>query len=328
METFGTTRQEFAAVLHIGSRDEIIVGDSKGRVTSYRGANGEFRWATDVPGSVHAHPSFAEGSLFVPLLDGGLVALDAATGEQLWVATTDNSLESAPLVEDGRLFVTDSGDVLHVLDAVTGEELWRHEREFPGYFTIKGATTPVLVDGELIAGFSDGHLVSFVVDTGEVIWDTDLSSGASEFSDVDAPIIQEGDVLYAASYAGGLHAIDRIEGEVIWSLPLRSTAWLHAMPEQLVVASATGRISAFDRNGEGIWSFRTKDTAPSSLTNFGPYVLASTAEGPVYVLDGPTGYPMYQWRGLAGVHAPLSYGAERVYVHTDSGAVHAIKLGW
>jgi outer membrane protein assembly factor BamB len=328
METFGTERQEFAGALHIGAKDIIVVGDSKGGVVAYRGANGEVRWRAKVPGVVHAKPAYSEGYVYVPLLDGGVVALDVMTGEEVWAAGTDNSLEGTPLVSEGRLFVVDSGDVLYALDAMTGKELWRHAREFPGYFTIKGATTPVLIDGELLAGFSDGHLVSFVSETGEVVWDTDLSSGETEFADVDVSLIVEDDVVYTASYAGGLYAVDRVDGTVLWQRELKSTAWLHAMPEQLVTASSTGRILAFDRSGKGVWGFRLKENAPSSVTSYGPYVVTATAQGPVYVLDGPTGYPMFKWRGLAGIHAPLTFGAERIYLHTDAGTVLTVKLGW
>jgi lanthanide-dependent methanol dehydrogenase len=93
------------------------------------------------------HPS---GKIYVPLLSGELVALDATTGREIWrVRNTDpktgGTLAAAPLVAGDLVIVGVSGAEygvrghLTAYDALTGRLAWR------GYST--GPDTEVLIDG-------------------------------------------------------------------------------------------------------------------------------------------------------------------------------------
>ncbi len=83
-----------------------------------------------------------EGQVFVGVLDGRLVALDAATGRENWsVATVDPTLPytitGAPRVIEGKVLIGNGGaeygvrGFIAAYDATSGERLWR-------FFTVPG----------------------------------------------------------------------------------------------------------------------------------------------------------------------------------------------
>jgi PQQ-dependent dehydrogenase (methanol/ethanol family) len=84
-----------------------------------------------------------QGKVYVGVLDGRLIALDANSGERLWTVDTsmdrsrDYSITGAPRVANGKVFIGNSGAEYGVrgyasaYDADSGELLWR-------FFTVPG----------------------------------------------------------------------------------------------------------------------------------------------------------------------------------------------
>ena len=87
-------------------------------------------------GPVNRGATYANGRLFMNLLDGNTVAIDAATGKEAWrtkVADIQKgeTLTMAPLVAEGKVLVGNSGGEMGVrgwltaLDAASGKIAWR-----------------------------------------------------------------------------------------------------------------------------------------------------------------------------------------------------------
>jgi quinohemoprotein ethanol dehydrogenase len=83
-----------------------------------------------------------QGKIYVPVIDGRLVALDAATGTELWSAMTvppggDYSVTMAPRIAKGKVIIGNAGSEYPVrgyvtaYDAQTGKQAWR-------FFTVPG----------------------------------------------------------------------------------------------------------------------------------------------------------------------------------------------
>jgi PQQ-dependent dehydrogenase (methanol/ethanol family) len=87
-------------------------------------------------GPVNRGAFFSNGRLFLNLLDGQTVAVDAATGKELWRARLGDiqkgeTITMAPFVADGKVLVGNSGGEMGVrgwlaaLDAGTGRLVWK-----------------------------------------------------------------------------------------------------------------------------------------------------------------------------------------------------------
>lgn len=325
---FSARPASFAAPAHVSASDEIIVSNSKGDVFKFQGANGELRWETALDSPVVTQATSAMGLVFVGDLSGTFTALELNKGTIVWQFSARTSIEGRAVFHEDRVLFTDASETLYALDASNGKELWRHQRKSPESFTIKGSGHPTVVDGEVFCGFADGRLVALEFDTGDVIWEVDLSGDATRLTDVDGQVHVDGDTLYAASFSGGLYAVDRFSGEILWRMPLQSVGDVKLYQNLLYVTSAVGRTYAIDPvDGDMLWSFKFQTASPIAVTPYGPYLLVSTDKG-AYILDRASGYPFERTRGTSGYSSAFEFGANRAYMLTNFGKLQAIQLGW
>jgi outer membrane protein assembly factor BamB len=325
----GSTPKEFASPSHVGPTDELVVTTSEGEVMKVQAANGSVRWRRRLGGEFHGGATIGVNQAFVVDLEGHLRALDLGTGDENWQVQLDQSVESRGAYSAGRLFLSDSADVLRAFDARTGEQLWAYSRETPEYFTVKGSCIPVVDNDAVYCGFSDGHLAAVQIDTGDELWSVDLTGGNLDFVDVDGAVLLVGPRIYAASYSGGVYALERRSGRIIWRREMESVSDLIRSGDRLFVASAIGRVAALDlESGEPEWGFEMTESLPGALAAFGPYVMAFATNGPMYVLDAATGYPHLKWRGTSGFGAPVESGSSRLYGLTNGGQLFGFKLGY
>ena len=57
-------------------------------------------------------------------------------------------------------------------------------------------------------------------------------------------------------------------------------------------------------------------------------MVAFSTDGPLYVLDGESGYPYLKWIGTSGFGAPVERGSSRLYALTNHGQLFGLKLGY
>ncbi len=322
--------KEFATPSHVGATDEVVVATQQGEVAKLQAANGAVLWRTRLhEASVHAGPVVGDTQAYVADLEGNLRALNLQTGEVEWQQRMSTSVETRGAYDRGRLFYSDANDVLWAFDASTGEPIWSHSRDVPEFFTIKGSCQPVVDVDVVYCGFSDGKLLALDIDAGTKVWEADLSGGLDAFVDVDGAVELRGRRLFALSYAGGLFALDRASGEIVWRQDVESAADVAYGTDTAYVASAVGYVTAYDlQEGEPKWRFRLKGALPGGVVAFGNYVLIFTTDGPVYVLDGQTGHVFTKWRGTTGFFAPPEKGSSRVYALTNHGLLMGLGLAY
>jgi outer membrane protein assembly factor BamB len=321
--------REYSAPVYIGGADELVTAASSGRIVKIRAHNGEVVWAKHLEGGVHGTPTVHRNHVYVGTMQGRLYALSLATGEVDWTIEMRGSIETSMAADGGRLFVVDSQDILYALDATTGQILWQYQRRSPEFFTIKGGGVPV-VDGDVVyAGFADGTLAALFVDSGDEAWVADLSADRRELVDVDVAVRVEGDRIYAASYAGGMYALERRDGLILWRRPIESVADFIIDGNTVFVASAIGRVHALDRNsGEQRWQFGLSEDVPVQLAASGPYLFVSTATGPLFVFDRFAGRPVSRWQPASGFNSPVVFGGNRGYLLSNGGYLYGFRLAY
>jgi outer membrane protein assembly factor BamB len=321
--------QEFAGPVVIPDRDNVVVATAPGELWNLRGSNGELNWRVDLQSPIHGTPLWADDMIFVGTLDGKVVALDSDTGEEAWRHVGAASIEGHALtVAEGRLLVGDSSETLFALDAATGDKLWVYQRQVPEYFVIKGGPAPVVRDGMVYCGFGDGTLAALQLETGEEIWVQDLAGDSREFADVDLAVAVSDDGLVTASYSGGVFELESETGRVKSKIPILGVIDLvQAEQGNLYAATASGHLIGV-RDGDVRWSFRFDNHHATSIAVEGPFLLAVTADGPIYIMDRSTGNPLSIWRGHAGSYAPIVRGKRRSYFMSNKGVLTAFELSF
>ncbi len=330
--------QEYAKPVFLPRHDDLVVASSYGYLTRFRAGSGEVVWreyltergaADGKPLMIHADPVVVDDVIYLASMSGVVEARSLDHGELLWRYQADNSVESSIVVEGGRLFMMDAGETLSALDSATGKLLWRYKRRSPEYFTIKGAGVPV-VDGDAVyCGFSDGTLAAIQIDTGEAIWTSDLSNDETEFTDVDTQAIVSGELIYISSYAGGVFAVSRLDGTIQWQAPVPSVTRMIKRGQDLIVASATGRVVSLNvKERQMNWSFKFQQHTPVELAYFGPYVFVSTTAGPLSVLDLETGNLLTRWNPSQGFNVPVVFEQRRGFIVSNSGYLYSFEVAF
>ncbi|MDX1454316.1 MAG: outer membrane protein assembly factor BamB [Gammaproteobacteria bacterium] len=197
----------------------VAVGTSDGRVLALDAGSGEQRWQAEVTGEVLAPPAIGAGLVVVRLANGYLVALDAASGEVRWEtgreipSLTLRGLSTPVMARDKVIVGFDNGRVVAVRTD-DGSTVWESQVSVPGGRTVISelvdvdAEVAVFRDDVYVTGYN-GALVNLMLQTGDELWNEELSSllsPAVDFSDV-----------FIVDEEGKVRGFDRLSGRDLWT---------------------------------------------------------------------------------------------------------------
>jgi eukaryotic-like serine/threonine-protein kinase len=185
--------------------------------------NGNLRWKFKADHALWATPVLDGTTLYVSSLDHHIYALDAGTGNLIWKSDDlGGAIVATPtLGPDGSLYVgtfgmktdnRDKGSRLLAVDSSSGKMRWS--------MITKGwvFASPLLVDGTLYLGDSDGNFYAVDAQGGTVRWQIQPDTTTNR-SITSAPILV-GDTVYFASKAGILYAVKAADGSMLWNKPI------------------------------------------------------------------------------------------------------------
>src|SRR5215204_737229 len=154
----GRVLLEFPPV--IGGKRLYVLNDH-GTLYSIDKHTGRVRWRRKLGALAAASPAYADGKVYVVLLQrslngsgagsGRIVALDGRTGRIQWSRQLASRTESSPLVADGRVYFGSENGTVYAMDARDGDERWR----FRAGGAVKGGLA--LADGRLYFGDYGGR---------------------------------------------------------------------------------------------------------------------------------------------------------------------------
>ena len=111
------------------------------------------------------------------------------------------------------LYFTSGENRVYAIDARTGKWKWQYDREAPESFTIRGYPSPLVVNGRVYVGFSDGYLACLSAgerrrDRGRARWPATPRASSTS---TRTPLYYR-DTLYVSAYATGVYALDPKDG--------------------------------------------------------------------------------------------------------------------
>ena len=246
--------QEFAAATSDGRR--VFVGSSAGGFYAFDARDGNILWHHKLVGGVSARPRYvaAENAVYVGSDGGALYAFDATTGAQKWVYDLKGPVESQPTYADGIVYFSSGENRIYALDAHKGAWKWQYDRESPeNNFTIRGYAAPLVLNGRVYAGFSDGYLACLTASGGDVIWARSLAGEATRFMDVDGTPTFAGGTLYVSSYSGGVYALDPKDGSTRWRFDVEGASTVRVKDGRVYFSAAKFGLHALDLDGHLVW---------------------------------------------------------------------------
>lgn len=282
------------------------------------------RWTFPTGDRIVSSPAYADGVVYVGSDDGQLYAIDAASGRQRWMHRTDGPVSSSPAVAGGRVYVLSYDGRLHALDARTGALQWKFATAGERRFEARGLhgmqprtqmfadpydvflSSPVVSDGLVIFGSSDGRVYAVDAVSGEQRW----VFGTGDVVHA-SPAVAEG-IVVVGSWDGRLYALDAHSGRERWRVQTGVDALMaNQQGFQSSPAIAEGRVYAgcrdahlyaFDlHTGRAVWQFDTAMSwvVVSPAVADGRVYFATSDSALVHALDAATGQPLWQQQAPA-----------------------------
>ncbi|MEE9493203.1 MAG: outer membrane protein assembly factor BamB [Gammaproteobacteria bacterium] len=290
------TDQQLLKLVPAVSAGQVTVADRGGRVMAFDLDSGSQLWKTDTGAALSAGPGVGEGLALVGTSDGELIAINTTDGSIAWRVPVSSEILALPAIYAGIVVMQTVDGNVSGYDSTTGERLWVFDRTVP-VLTLRGTSSPIIVDGIALIGFAAGKLAALNVETGTPLWEASISvpSGRSEIDrmvDIDAdPVLRDG-VLYVGSFQGELAAIDlRSRGSVLWKRKISTYSGLTVDASQLYVTDDVGNIWALESaSGRSMWKQdklqHRKVTGPVVLENA---IAVGDYEGYVHLLSKQDG---------------------------------------
>lgn len=210
----------------------VFVGSSDHGLYALRADDATELWRFETMGAVQCEPLYdsAENVVYFGSNDGALYKVRADDGHLLFRFATNGEVARRPVLRDGMLFVMNANDTLLALDAKTGALKWTQHRTPAFGMEISGYAGPTVVGSRVFAAFSDGVVDVYSAADGAEQWSggVDLAAEAEQtaggevpkYLDVDTtPVVDtiaSGEVVFVASYAGGVFALDTDNGARAW----------------------------------------------------------------------------------------------------------------
>jgi outer membrane protein assembly factor BamB len=196
----------------------VVVGSSEGMLAVLDMADGAVRWQVQLSGEVLAAPALSPTIIVVRTVDGRLRGLAAADGRELWLVEHRPPRLSlrgtaAPVIA-GNVVVTgfDNGRV-GAYSLRDGETAWenliaigRGRTEIERLSDVDA--TPVILGPDVYAVSYRGRLANLALDSGQILWATEMSSHNGLSVDWTS--------VYVAEAEGEVVAVNRSSGAELW----------------------------------------------------------------------------------------------------------------
>jgi outer membrane protein assembly factor BamB len=221
-----------------------------------------------------------------------------------------------PLALDGkRLYVATRDGALRALDAGTGEPLWKVEG-LPGRVSAS--------DGVVLVRGPEGRLTSLQPRNGGVRWSVE-----TKVTGTLPALIDEDRVLVAG---GGLSAIDRDSGRVLWTRAdgIEASAPPVRAGSRWLTGEADGTLHSRDRaTGASLWTLRTGRAllAPPLVDGRRQRLYLGTADKRILAASLRDGHPGWHWTVGADVADPGLLLPGKVLFASYDAVLYALRRG-
>jgi len=326
--------EKFNRLKPVLAGDRIIAAANDGEVIAISTENGRRLWRQRLDYPLTGGVGFGNGLVVVGSEDSQVIALDGESGDVRWETSVSSEVLAAPAT-NGRIVVVQTIDgKLAGLDAQDGSRIWIYENTVPA-LTLRGTSSPLILDNFVIAAFANGSVVSIALDNGTLRWDERVAipTGRSEIDrmvDIDGDLVLgETGQLLVPSYQGFLAAIDPVTGQSRWRVSESSEVGAGSGFGNIYVVNDVDTVKAYRDNQEtAVWeNAELRNRGLSAPLGFNNYVVVGDREGYVHLLAQSDGRLVGRTRVDGdGIRSRILSQGNTLYVFGNSGTLAALRI--
>jgi outer membrane protein assembly factor BamB len=334
---WGTRVRGEAPTLRLGldlaeSGGRLFVASYKGEVRAFDVSSGRLLWRRALKAPLAGGPGAGGDLVVIGSSKGEVIALGQADGAVRWRVRINSEILSPPAVAQDMVLIRAVDGHLHGLSSSDGSESWVIDQDVPR-LSLRGTSRPLFAGDLAVCGFDNGRVLAVLRRNGATAWDVAVGQarGSTELArliDVDAPVVADGDDLFAIAYQGRVARIDRDTGRVIWTHDISSYRGFAVDAQALYVATAEGDVVRLDRqNGAELWRQKALEHRQlSTPALYGGHLVVGDLQGFVHWIDPANGALLARARtGKAPVRTAPLVSQGLVVVFSDGGDLRAFR---
>jgi len=282
---------KYARLLPAATADYIFVADVDGNLTKFEAKTGKQLWQKSFAVTFSGGPNVQGGLVLIGSKSAEVFAISPETGDLVWKHTLSSEVLVPPQLSGSTVVVQTNDGKIFGLHTNGGKKIWVYDRNVP-ILTLRGNSTPLIVDDQVIAGFASGKLISLALKDGKLLWETSVSvaKGRTELErliDVDGPIVYDNGVIFVSAYRGRVAAVDVSSGRIIWTREMSSYLGVIVGDGYIYLTDSDGKVWALNKDsGATLWmQDKLNDLASTRPAIVGTNIVVGDLTGEVYWLD-------------------------------------------
>ena len=313
------------------SAQNLFFSDASGNVSSINASTGDRNWSIEL-NFLASGTSAGFGLVVVSDIDGNVIAVDQTDGSKLWSTNVKGEVLSKVAIDAKVVVVkTASGELLG-LDRENGEILWSYRSKLP-LLTVRGSSSPVIVDDLVYVSFDNGRLGVFELNSGFQVWDGAISyvKGVSELEnliDSDSSPVVDGGLIYTTNYQGNLNIFDTAQKRSVWSYETSSFYSPIVSRGMLTIVEANSGLRSFAlKTLQESWT--NDDYINRDLSNAVSYkgsLVVGDFEGYVHVIDTLNGKTIGRKKISRKPIKSILSRSDSLYIIDEAFNLHSINI--
>ena len=313
------------------SAENLFFSDASGNVSSINASTGDRNWSIEL-NFLASGTSAGFGLVVVSDIDGNVIAVDQNDGSKLWSTNVKGEVLSKVAIDAKVVVVkTGSGELLG-LDRENGEILWSYRSKLP-LLTVRGSSSPVIVDDLVYVSFDNGRLGVFELNSGFQVWDGAISyvKGVSELEnliDSDSSPVVDGGLIYTTNYQGNLNIFDTAQKRSVWSYETSSFYSPIVSRGMLTIVEANSGLRSFAlKTLQESWT--NDDYINRDLSNAVSYkgsLVVGDFEGYVHVIDTLNGKTIGRKKISRKPIKSILSRSDSLYIIDEAFNLHSINI--
>ena len=313
------------------SAQNLFFSDASGNVSSINASTGDRNWSIEL-NFLASGTSAGFGLVVVSDIDGNVIAVDQNDGSKLWSTNVKGEVLSKVAIDAKVVVVkTGSGELLG-LDRENGEILWSYRSKLP-LLTVRGSSSPVIVDDLVYVSFDNGRLGVFELNSGFQVWDGAISyvKGVSELEnliDSDSSPVIDGGLIYTTNYQGNLNIFDTAQKRSVWSYETSSFYSPIVSRGMLTIVEANSGLRSFAlKTLQESWT--NDDYINRDLSNAVSYkgsLVVGDFEGYVHVIDTLNGKTIGRKKISRKPIKSILSRSDSLYIIDEAFNLHSINI--
>lgn len=312
----------------------VFAASEDGDVAAVNSLSGDVVWREELEVNITGGVGAGDGIVMIGTQDAEIVVLDQAEGGVIWRSRVSSEVLSQPQT-NGDVVVAQTVDgKLVALDREDGTQRWTYETTLPA-LTLRGTSSPIITpDNTVIAGFSNGVLVSVAAEDGVWSWEERVAVPDGQYEverviDIDGDLLLDGARILASSYQGNIMAFDTLTGRIVWGTEASSYHGVDQGFGNIYYSDDKSHLIALrDNSNDVVWQNENLEyrsiTAPKTITN---YVAVGDFEGYLHLVSQIDGRIVGRSRiDNDGIRANIITDAGRLIVFGNSGTLTALSL--